>query len=63
MKDSKPARMKDRKDFVKDRKDIGVVEFPIEKLLKFRDAEATRWYQAGMEVDRGLTDTRRIRPK
>ncbi len=49
------------KDRLKDRSDIGVVEFPIEKLMKFRDAGATRWYQAVMAADRGLTDSRRKR--
>ncbi len=55
---SKSAPMKDRKDIVKDRKDIGVVEFPIEKLMKFRDASASCVHiEAAMEADRGLTDT------
>ncbi|MCZ6772237.1 MAG: hypothetical protein O7G83_09675 [Proteobacteria bacterium] len=56
--------MKDRKDIVKDRKDIGVVEFPIEKLMKFRDASASCVHiEAAMEADRGLTDTGSKRPK
>ncbi len=56
--------MKDRKDIVKDRKDIGVVEFPIEKLMKFRDADASCVHiEARMEADRGLTDTGSKRPK
>ena len=64
MTDRKPAPMKDRKDIVKDRKDIGVVEFPIEKLMKFRDADASCVHiEARMETNRGLTDTRRKRPK
>ncbi len=64
MTDSKSAPMKDRKDIVKDRKDIGVVEFPIEKLMEFRDANASCVHiEARMEADRGLTDTRSKRPK
>ena len=38
MTDGRPSPMKHRKDIVKDRKEIGVVEFPIEKFMKFRDA-------------------------
>ncbi len=61
---SKSAPMKDRKDIVKDRKDIGVVEFPIEKLMKFRDASASCVHiEAAMDADRGLTDTGSKRPK
>ena len=30
-----------KKDRLKDRSDIGVVEFPIEKLMEFRDANAS----------------------
>ncbi len=61
---SKSAPMKDRKDIVKDRKDIGVVEFPIEKLMKFRDASASCVHiEAAIEADRGLTDTGSKRPK
>lgn len=46
----KPAPMKRRKD-------IGEVEFPIEKLQKFRDAEASCVHiEARMEAGRGLTD-------
>ncbi len=53
-----------RKDRLKDRSDIGVVEFPIEKLMKFRDAEASCVHiEAAMEADRGLTDTGKKRPK
>ncbi len=64
MTDSKSALTKDRTDFVKDRKDIGVVEFPIEKLMKFRDADASCVHiEARMEANRGLTDTRSKRPK
>jgi hypothetical protein len=49
-KPRKPAPMKGRKD-------IGEVEFPIEKLMKFREASASCVYvEARMEADRGLTD-------
>lgn len=52
------------KDRLKDRSDIGVVEFPIEKLMKFRHAEASCVHiEAAMEADRGLTDTGKNRPK
>jgi len=45
------------KDRLKDRSDIGEVEFPIEKLMKFRDASASCVHiEAAMEADRGLTD-------
>ncbi len=53
-----------KKDRLKDRSDIGVVEFPIEKLMKFRDASASCVHiEARMVADRGLTDTGRKRPK
>ncbi len=53
-----------KKDRLKDRSDIGVVEFPIEKLMKFRDAEASCVHiEAAMESGRGLTDTGRKPPK
>ncbi len=53
-----------KKDRLKDRSDIGVVEFPIEKLMKFRDAEASCVHiEAAMESDRGLTDSGKNRPK
>ncbi len=53
-----------KKDRLKDRSDIGVVEFPIEKLMKFRDASASCVHiEAAMVADRGLTDTGRKRPK
>ena len=45
------------KDRLKDRSDIGEVESPIEKLMKFRDASASCVHiEAAMEADRGLTD-------
>ena len=53
-----------RKDRLKDRSDIGVVEFPIEKLMKFRHAEASCVHiEAAMETGRGLTDTGKNRSK
>ena len=52
------------KDRLKDRSDIGEVEFPIEKLMKFRYASASCVHiEAALEEDRGLTDTRRKHPK
>ena len=46
------------KDRLKDRANIGAVEFPIEKLMAFRDAEASCVHiEAALEADRGLTDT------
>jgi len=52
------------KDRLKDRSDIGEVEFPIEKLMKFRDASASCVHiEAAMETDRGLTDMGRKHPK
>ncbi len=45
------------KDRLKDRSDIGEVEFAIEKLMKFRDASASCVHiEAAMEADRGLID-------
>jgi hypothetical protein len=53
-----------KKDRLKDRSDIGAVEFPIEKLMKFRHAEASCVHiEAAMESGRGLTDTGKKRPK
>lgn len=53
-----------RKDRLKDRSDFDVVEFPIEKLMKFRDAVASCVHiEAAMESGRGLTDTGRKPPK
>ena len=47
-----------KKDRLKDRTDIGAVEFPIEKLMAFREAEASCVHiEAALEADRGLTDT------
>jgi hypothetical protein len=52
------------KDRLKDRSDIGEVEFPIEKLMKFRDASASCVHiEAAMEANRGLTDTGKKRPR
>ena len=49
---------KDKKDRLKDRANIGAVEFPIEKLMAFRDAEASCVHiEATLEADRGLTDS------
>ena len=57
LKPRKPAPMRSRKD-------IGEVEFPIEKLMKFRDAEASCVHiEAKLEADHGLTDTGKKRPK
>ncbi len=51
-------------DRLKDRSDIGAVEFPIEKLMEFRDASASCVHiEAAMDADRGLTDTGKKRPK
>ena len=52
------------KDRLKDRSDIGEVEIPIEKLMKFRDASASCVHiEAALEADRGLTDMRKKHPK
>ncbi len=52
------------KDRLKDRSDIGEVEFAIEKLMKFRDAEASCVHiEAAMETGRGLTDMGKKRRK
>jgi hypothetical protein len=52
------------KDRLKDRSDIGDVEFPIEKLMEFRDASASCIHiEAAMEADRGLTGTGKKLPK
>ena len=51
-------------DRLKDRSDIGEVEFPIEKLMEFRDASASCVHiEAAMAAGRGLTDTGTKRPK
>ena len=52
------------KDRLKDRSDIGEVEFSIEKLMKFRDASASCVHiEAAMEAGRGLTNMREKRSK
>lgn len=52
------------RDHLKDRSDIGEVEFEIEKLMKFREAEASCVHiEAAMEAGRGLTDLGKKRPK
>ena len=52
------------KDCLKDRSDIGTVEFPIEKLMEFRDASASCVHiEAALEADRGLTGKARKRLK
>ncbi len=52
------------KDRLKDRSDIGEVEFSIEKLMKFRDASASCVHiEAAMEADRGLTNLEKKRSK
>lgn len=58
MMNKKHTQKKDRiKDRIKDRSDIGQVEFPIEKLMKFRDASVSCVHiEAALEADRGLTD-------
>jgi len=61
MTGNKPTLEKDR---LRDRSDIGDVEFPIEKLVKFRDANASCVHiEAAMEADRGLTDRGKKHPK
>ena len=53
-----------KKDRLKDRSDIGAVEFPIEKLMEFRDANASCVHiEAALDADRGLTDAGKKRPK
>ena len=52
------------KDRLKDRSDIGEVEFLNEKLMEFRDASASCVHiEAAMERNRSLTDTRKKYPK
>jgi hypothetical protein len=61
MTDKKPRLEKDR---LKDRSDIGEVELPIEKLMKFRDANASCVHiEAAMEADRGLAGAGKKHPK
>lgn len=53
-----------KKDRLRDRSDIGEVVFPIEKLMKFRDANASCVHiEAALQADRGLTDSGKTRPK
>ena len=53
-----------KKDRLRDRSDIGEVVFPIEKLMEFRDANASCVHiEAALQADRGLTDTEKKRPK
>jgi hypothetical protein len=52
------------RDRLRDRSDIGEVEFPIEKLMKFRDASASCVHiEAALEANRGLTETGKKRPR
>ncbi len=61
MTDKKRTSEKDR---LKDRSDIGEVEFPIEKLMKVRDASASCVHiEAAMEANRGLTELVKKHPK
>ena len=61
MTDRKPAPAKDR---LKDRTDIGEVRFQIEKLMEFRDAEASCVHiEAAMDGDRGLTAAAKKPPR
>ena len=61
MPERKRVRQKDR---IRDRSDIGKVEHPIEKLLKFREADASCVHiEAALEADRGLIDSRKKHPK
>jgi len=54
-------RMRDRS---RNRSDIGAVEFPIEKLMKFREASVSCVHiEASMEADRSLIEPGRKRPK
>lgn len=57
MTDRRSAPMKDRKDIVKDRKDIGQVVSPIEKLMAARAASSSCVHvEAALESDSGLTN-------
>ena len=52
MKNNRHTRAQDR---LKDRSDIGAVEFPIEKLVRLRDAGACCVHiEAAMETERNL---------
>ncbi len=60
MDDNKSARSRDR---LKNRQDIGAVEFPIEKLMAFREASASCVHiEAAMDVGRGLSDNAKKPP-
>jgi hypothetical protein len=51
-------------DRLKDRSDIGRVEFPIERLMEFREAGATCVYiESALENDCGLGNRALTRPK
>ena len=51
-------------DRLKDRSDIGAVEFAIEKLMEFRAAEASCVHiEAALEADRGLSEKGKKPPK
>ncbi len=51
------------KDRLKGRANIGAVEFPIEKLMAFRDAEASCVHiEAAMEANINVTHTTRKKP-
>ncbi len=61
MNQDKPQGTKDR---LKDRRDIGIVEFPIEKLMVFRDANASCVHiEAAMDTDRSLTGEAKKPPR
>lgn len=52
------------RDRLKNRSDIGEVEHPIEKLMKFRDASASCVHiEAAMDVGRNLIDQAKKHPK
>ncbi|MFP6740910.1 MAG: hypothetical protein VCD33_04665 [Alphaproteobacteria bacterium] len=53
-----------RKDRLKDRSDIGNVEFPIEKLMEFRHAEVSCvQIEAAMEANYDVTHSARKKRK
>ena len=61
MTDSQSKKPKDR---VKDRSDVGTVELPIDKLMRFREANASCVHiEAALEADRRLTEPRKRRPR
>ena len=48
-----------KKDRLKNRSDIGEVELPIEKLMKFRDASASCVHiEAAMDTNHSLIDSK-----